>query len=115
VSLLVFFFFLLVRLSPRGVVLVAQVDVKPDNATLTRWTEALGMRKRNVERDSVLLKEIREKMVQALQMIKSLEIREKKRMADALEKKAKEAQEKADRAETEGGSGGATPGDPAVA
>jgi len=28
------------------------VDVKPDNATLTRWTEALGMRKRNVERAS---------------------------------------------------------------
>lgn len=43
----------------------------------------------------MLLKEIRDKMNQAMQLVKSLEIREKKRLADQLEKKAKEAQEKA--------------------
>lgn len=69
------------------------VGVKPDNATLTRWTEALGLRKRSLDRDVVLLKEIKEKMNQAMQMIKSLEIREKKRLADQLEKKAQEAQD----------------------
>ncbi|KAJ8599772.1 hypothetical protein CTAYLR_003426 [Chrysophaeum taylorii] len=76
------------------------VGCKADGETLDRWSEALGLRKRNIERDAVLLKEIREKMSQALQMIKSLEIREKKRLADQLEKKAKEAQEKAEGAAT---------------
>ena len=82
-------------------------DLKPDNPTITRWTDALGMRKRNVEKDAVLLKDLRDKMVQALQMIKSLEIREKKRMADQLEKKAKAAQAKADE-QAGGGSSSST-------
>mmetsp|Transcript_1288 Transcript_1288/g.4368 ORF Transcript_1288/g.4368 Transcript_1288/m.4368 type:complete len:295 (+) Transcript_1288:42-926(+) len=76
--------------------MIDHLGLKADNATLTRWTDALGMRKRNVEKDAVLLKDVREKMGTAMQMIKSLEIREKKRMADQLEKKAKEAQLKAE-------------------
>jgi len=85
------------RAANVGVItMIDKVGLKPDNATLTRWTEALGMRKRNVEKDAILLKDVRDKMVVALQMVKSLEIREKKRMADSLEKKAKEAQAQAE-------------------
>mmetsp|Transcript_11339 Transcript_11339/g.13941 ORF Transcript_11339/g.13941 Transcript_11339/m.13941 type:complete len:257 (-) Transcript_11339:1312-2082(-) len=54
------------------------VGVKPEGDALTRWADALGMRKRSLEKDAVLLREFQEKMTAALQMIKSLEIREKK-------------------------------------
>jgi len=47
---------------------------------------------------SGLLKEYRDKIANAMQMMKAMEIREKKRMADALEEKAKAAQEKAEAA-----------------
>ena len=81
-----------------AIFMMEAVGCKPDSDTLTRWTEALGMRKRNIERDAVLLKELKEKMSTAMQLVKSVEIREKKRMADNLEEKAKAAQEKADAA-----------------
>jgi len=76
--------------------MIDAVGCRPDNSTLARWSEAFGMRKRSLEKDAVTLKELREKMNQAMQLVKSLEIREKKKLADQLEKKAKEAQEKAD-------------------
>lgn len=91
------------------------VGVKPDNTTLTRWTDALGLRKRSLDRDVVLLKEVKEKMNQAMQMIKSLEIRDKKRLADQLEKKAQEAQDLAAAKAKEAPSTDPTPKDPAVA
>ena len=47
---------------------------------------------------SGLLKEYRDKIANAMQMMKAMEIREKKRLADALEEKAKAAQEKAEAA-----------------
>lgn len=72
------------------------VGVKPDNESLERWCAAMGLRKRNVERDSSLRKELKEKITQAMQMIKQMEIREKKVMAEKLEEKAKAAQDKAD-------------------
>lgn len=75
--------------------MMTTVGCNPDSDTLTRWTAALGLRKKNVEKDSLLLKEVKEKMSQAMQMVKAMEIREKKRLADSLEQKAKEAQEKA--------------------
>ena len=42
---------------------------------------------------SGLLKEYRDKIANAMQMMKAMEIREKKRMADALEEKAKAEKE----------------------
>lgn len=81
--------------------MIDAVGGKADNTTLTRWSEALGLRERSIEKDAVALKEVREKLTQAQQLVKSLEIREKKRLADQLEKKAKEAQEKAAAASSE--------------
>mmetsp|Transcript_19943 Transcript_19943/g.59413 ORF Transcript_19943/g.59413 Transcript_19943/m.59413 type:complete len:275 (-) Transcript_19943:37-861(-) len=73
-------------------------SVKPDKEGLDRWTAAFGMRTAAVERMSGMLKEYREKIAGAMQVVKAMEIREKKRMADALEEKAKAAQEKAEAA-----------------
>ena len=56
------------------------------------------MRAPAVQRNAGLLKEYQEKVANAMQMIKSAEIMEKKRMAEALEAKAKAAQEKAESA-----------------
>jgi len=72
-----------------------KVGVKADSEALTRWTAPLGLRKRNVEKDAMLVKDLKEKLSQAMQMLKAMEIREKKRMAESLEAKAKEAQAKA--------------------
>ena len=77
-----------------------KVGVKPDKEALERWTAAFGYRERPVTNMSGLLKEYREKIANAQQMMKAMEIREKKRMADALEEKAKAAQEKAEAAAT---------------
>ena len=63
-----------------------------------RWAEPFGYRTRPLENMSGLLKEYRDKIANAMQMMKAMEIREKKRMADALEEKAKAAQEKAEAA-----------------
>ena len=86
---------------PGNVGLVAVMDklgCKADADGLKRWTEAFGMRAKAVERNASLLKEYQEKVANAMQMIKSAEIMEKKRMAEALEAKAKAAQEKAESA-----------------
>jgi hypothetical protein len=86
---------------PSNVGLVAVMDAvgcKPDDESLARWTEAFGMRAPAVQRNAGLLKEYQEKVANAMQMIKSAEIMEKKRMAEALEAKAKAAQEKAESA-----------------
>lgn len=79
-------------------VLMDTVGVKADKDGLGRWTEAFGMRVPAVERHAGLLKEYAEKMAGAMQVVKAMEIREKKRMADQLEAKAKAAQEKAEAA-----------------
>ena len=77
-----------------------KVGVKPDKEALERWTAAFGYRVRPVSNMSGLLKEYNDKIANAQQMMKAMEIREKKRMADALEEKAKAAQEKAEAAAT---------------
>lgn len=80
-----------------GLVKLMEVaGVKPEKESLERWCEAFGMRQPAVERNAGLLKEYQEKMANAMQMIKAMEIREKKQMADRLEEKAKLAQEKAE-------------------
>merc|ERR1719235_2818785 len=68
------------------------VNVPTDKAGIERWAEPFGYRTRPLENMSGLLKEYRDKIANAM------EIREKKRMADALEEKAKAAQEKAEAA-----------------
>ena len=74
------------------------VNVPTDKAGIERWAEPFGYRTRPLENMSGLLKEYRDKIANAMQMMKAMEIREKKRMADALEEKAKAAQEKAEAA-----------------
>ena len=73
-------------------------QVPTDKAGIERWAEPFGYRTRPLENMSGLLKEYRDKIANAMQMMKAMEIREKKRMADALEEKAKAAQEKAEAA-----------------
>ena len=74
------------------------VNVPTDKPSIERWAEPFGYRTRPLENMSGLLKEYRDKIANAMQMMKAMEIREKKRMADALEEKAKAAQEKAEAA-----------------
>lgn len=78
--------------------LMDKVGVKADKESIERWAAAFGYRERPVSNMSGLLKEYQDKIANAMQMIKAMEIREKKRMADALEEKAKAAQAKAEAA-----------------
>merc|ERR1711871_1864080 len=61
------------------------VNVPTDKAGIERWAEPFGYRTRPLENMSGLLKEYRDKIANAMQMMKAMEIREKKRMADPLE------------------------------
>lgn len=72
------------------------VSVQTDKAGIARWAAPFGYRERPLDNMSGLLKEYREKIANAMQMMKAMEIREKKRMAEQLEEKAKAAQAKAE-------------------
>ena len=50
-----------------------------DKPSIERWAEPFGYRTRPLENMSGLLKEYRDKIANAMQMMKAMEIREKKR------------------------------------
>jgi len=88
------------RSSNMAVVLMAESGgAELSDATAEKWAAAMGLRSEKlVKNDMNLYKSNKDKMEQGMQMMKALEIREKKRMADNLEEKAKAAQAAAEKA-----------------
>jgi len=88
------------RASNMAVVLMAESGgAELSDATAEKWAAAMGLRSEKlVKNDMNLYKQNKDKMEQGMQMMKALEIREKKRMADNLEEKAKAAQAAAEKA-----------------
>ena len=80
------------------VYMMEAVGADVNDATVKKWAEALEQKESLVQKDMELYKQNKDKIEQGMQMVKALEIREKKRMAASLEEKAKKAQAAADEA-----------------
>jgi hypothetical protein len=78
--------------------MMESVGADVTDATSEKWATALELNNVLIMKDLNLYKQTKDKMEQGMQMVKALEIREKKRQAEALEEKAKKAQAAADEA-----------------
>ena len=71
--------------------ILQDLDVELNVDSIKEWAEALGLTASKVEADYSLYSSTLEKLAAVEQMMKEVEIREKKQMADRLEEKASKA------------------------